>query len=67
MPDKNDSHYNQKQKAEEMVFQIDAALTMIPELNGNRRNLHCFNPCCDIVSKTAVVTPDIESFLNVRI
>ena len=48
-----------------MSFQIDTALKMIPEFDGNKGNLHRFLTCCDIVADTATTAAQKESFLNV--
>ena len=48
-----------------MAFQIDIALKMIPEFNGNKENLHKFIACSDIVGASATTREQKETFLNV--
>lgn len=48
-----------------MPFQIEIALKMIPEFSGERRELHKFLSCCDIVYNTATTRAEKDSFLSV--
>ena len=48
-----------------MPLQVELALKMIPEFNGDKQNLHRFICCCDIVAQTCTTQANHATLLNV--
>ena len=60
-----DNFFNVEIEDNEMPFQLDSALKMIPEFHGNRNDLHKFLACCDIVAASCTTQNHQESLINV--